>query len=72
MPVGQRFNIKINMSNTDFNLENVIPVTEANLRDEQKQAMAKAMEDYKQLCLKSFSINRSGDIVQKQDLQMPQ
>ena len=51
---------KINMLNTDFDLENVIPVTEANLRDEQEQAMAKAMEDYKQLCLKSFSINRSG------------
>ena len=47
------------MSNTDFDLENVIPVTEANLRDEQKQAMAKAMEEYKQQGLKSFSINRS-------------
>jgi len=44
---GFRFIIKINMSNTDFDLDNVIPVTEANLRDEQKQAMAKAMEDYK-------------------------
>jgi len=46
------FKIKINMANTEFNLENVIPVTEANLRDEQKQAIAKAMEDYKQQCLK--------------------
>jgi len=46
-PVGHRFIIKIKMSNIDFDLENVIPVTEANLRDEQKQAMAKAMEDYK-------------------------
>jgi len=44
--VGHRFIIEINMSNTDLDLENVIPVTEANLRDEQKQAMAKAMEDY--------------------------
>jgi len=35
------------MANTEFNLENAIPVTEANLRDEQKQAIAKAMEDYK-------------------------
>jgi len=43
-----RFKIKDNMSNTDLDLENVIPVTEANLRDEQKQAMAKAMEEYKQ------------------------
>jgi len=59
------------MSNTDFDLENVIPVTEANLRDEQKQAMAKAMEDYKQLCLKSFSINRSGEVIQKEALPKP-
>jgi len=44
-PVGPRFKIKINMLNANFDLENIIPVTEANLRDEQKQAMAKAMED---------------------------
>jgi len=54
------------MSNTNFDLENVIPVTEANLRDEQKQAMAK------QLCLKSFSINRSGEVIQKEALPTPQ
>jgi len=59
------------MSNTDFDLENIIPGTEANLRDEQKQAMAKAMEDYKQLCLKSFSINRSGEVIQKEALSAP-
>jgi len=59
------------MSNTNFDLENVIPVTEANLRDEQKQAMAKAMEEYKQLCLKSFSINWSGEVIQKEALPMP-
>jgi len=66
-----RFKIKINMSNTDFDLENVIPVTEANLRDEHKQAMAKAIEEYKQQCLKSFSINRSGDMIQKEALPAP-
>jgi len=59
------------MSNTDFDLENVIPVIEANLRDEQKQAMAKAMEEYKQQCLKSFSINRSGEVIQKEALPAP-
>ena len=51
------------MANTEFDLENVIPVTEANLRDEQKQAIAKAMEDYKQQSLKSFSINKSGEVI---------
>ena len=59
------------MSNTDFNLENVIPVTEANLRDEQKEAMAKAIEEYKQQCLKSFIINRSGEVIQKEALPAP-
>jgi len=59
------------MANTEFNLENVIPVTEANLKDEQKQAIAKAMEDYKQQCLKSFSINRSGEVIQKEALPAP-
>jgi len=59
------------MATSDFNLENVIPVTEANLRDEQKQALAKAMEDYKQQCLKSFSVNRSGEVIQKEAMLMP-
>ena len=59
------------MSNTNFDLENIIPVTEANLRDEQKQAIAKAIEDYKQQCLKSFSINKSGEVIQKEALPAP-
>jgi len=61
--VGHRFKIKINISTTEFDLENVIPVTDAGLKDEQKQAIAKAMEDYNQQCLKSFSINRSGEVI---------
>jgi len=59
------------MSTTEFDQENVIPVTEANLKDEQKQAIANAMEDYKQQCLRSFSINRSGEVIQKEALPMP-
>jgi len=66
-----RFEIKINMSTAEFDQENVIPVTEANLKDEQKQAIAKAMQDYKQQCLRSFSINRSGEVIQKEALPMP-
>ena len=70
-PVGLDSKVKINISTTEFDLENVIPVTEANLKDEQKQAIAKAMEDYKQQCLKSFSINRSGEVIQKEALPAP-
>jgi hypothetical protein len=29
------------------------------------------MEEYKQLYLKSFSLNRSGEVIQKQDLPLP-
>jgi len=29
------------------------------------------MEEYRQLCLRSFSVNRSGEVIQKQDLPMP-
>jgi len=52
------------MATADLNTEN-------DLRDKQKQAMARAMEEYKQLYLKSFSINRSGEVIQKQELPMP-
>jgi len=34
--------------------------------------MVNAMEDYKQLCLKSFSIKRSGEVIQKEALPAPQ
>jgi len=62
---------KINMATADLDTENVIAVTEVDLRDEQKQAMQRAMEEYKQLCLKSFSVNRSEEVIQKQELPMP-
>jgi len=51
------------MATADLNTKNIIAVTEADLRDEQKQAMERAMEEYKQLCLKSFSVNRSGEVI---------
>jgi len=35
------------MATADLNPENVIAVTEADLRDEQKQAMERSMEEYK-------------------------
>jgi len=68
---GTRFKTEIDMATSDFDLENVIRMTEASLTDEQKQAIAKAMEEYKQQCLKSFSINRSGEVIQKEALPVP-
>jgi hypothetical protein len=33
--------------------------------------MERAIEEYRQLCLKSFSLNKSGQVIQKQDLSLP-
>jgi len=55
----------IHLLNPDIDAENVITVLEAGLMEEQRQAMEKAMEDYRQLCLKSFSLSRSGEVIQK-------
>jgi hypothetical protein len=48
------------MFNPEIDSGNVIVILEEDLEEDQKQAMEKAIEDYKQLCLKSFSLNRSG------------
>jgi len=37
---------KINMATTELDADNVIAMTEADLSDEQKQAMERAMEEY--------------------------
>jgi hypothetical protein len=47
------------MFNPEINTKNVITISEEDLKEEQK----KAMEDYRQLCLKSFSLNRSGEVI---------
>jgi hypothetical protein len=61
----------INMFNPEIDTKNVITISKEDIKEEQKQAMEKAMEDYRQLCLKSFSLNRSGEVIQKQDLSLP-
>jgi hypothetical protein len=60
------------MFNPEIDAGNIIAVSEEDLKEEQKQAMKKAIEEYRQLCLKSFSLNKSGQVIQKQDLPLPQ
>jgi len=59
------------MLSSEVDADNVIGMTKVDLREEHKQAMVKDMEEYKQLCLKSFILNRSGEVIQKQDLPLP-
>jgi hypothetical protein len=49
----------------EVDLGNIIAVSEEDLKEDQKQAMKKAIEEYRQLCLKSFSINKSRQVIQK-------
>ena len=60
------------MLSSKLDMDDIIDVTEADLREEQKQAMEKAMEEYRQLCLISFSLNRSREVIKQQDLSLPQ
>jgi hypothetical protein len=60
------------MFNPKIDSGNIIAISEEDLKEDQKQAMEKAIEDYRQLCLKSFSLNRSREVIQKQDLSLPQ
>jgi hypothetical protein len=59
------------MLNPEIDAGNIIAVTEEDLKEDQKQAMERAIEEYRQLCLKSFSLNKSGQVIQKQDLPLP-
>ena len=61
----------INMFNSEIDAGNIIAVSEEDLKEEQRQAMEKAVEEYRQLCLKLFSLNKSGQVIQKQDLSLP-
>jgi predicted HicB family RNase H-like nuclease len=47
----------INMFNPEINTENVITISK-DLKEEQKQAMENAMEDYRQLCLKIIQLEQ--------------
>jgi hypothetical protein len=51
------------MWSSEIDVENIIAVSKANLNEELKQAMEKAMEEYKQLRLKSFNLTRSREVI---------
>ena len=48
--------------------ENQIPVPEDKLKDKQKKEFDELVEKFKRECLKSYSINRSGEVIKKFNL----
>ena len=48
--------------------ENQIHVLEDKLKEEQKKEYEELVEKFKRECLKSYSVNRSGEVIKKFDL----
>ena len=57
--------------NTEVSENNIIEVTEADLKDDKKEELAKHLEDYKRMYLQSFSRTRSGEAIKKGPLPVP-
>ena len=48
--------------------ENQIPVPEDKLKEEQKKEYEELVGKFKRECLKSYSVNRSGEVIKKFNL----
>ena len=48
--------------------ENQIPIPEDKLKEEQKKEYEELVEKFKRGCLKSYNINRSGEVIKKFNL----
>ena len=48
--------------------ENHIPVPEDKLKEEQKKEYEELVQKFKRECLKSYNINRSGEVIKKFNL----
>ena len=53
---------------SEVNEENQIPVLEDKLKEEQKKEYEELVERFKRECLKSYSVNRSGEVNKKFNL----
>ena len=48
--------------------DNQIPVPEDKLKEEQRKEYEELVEKFKRECLKSYSVNRSGEVIKKFNL----
>ena len=64
----ESFNMVDITDRSAFNEENQIPVPEDKLKEEQKKEYEELVERFKCECLKSYSVNRFGEVIKKFDL----
>ena len=53
---------------SEVNEENYVPVPEEKLKEDQRQEFLELVEKFKRECLKSYSVNRSGELIKKFNL----
>ena len=69
MPGGtESFNMVDITDNSAVSEENQIPVPEDKLKEEQKKEYEELVEKFKRECLKSYIVNRSGEVIKKFNL----
>ena len=68
-PVGhESFNMEELTDKSAVSEENQIPVPEDKLKEEQKKEYEELVEKFKHECLKSYIVNRSGEVIKKFNL----
>ena len=69
MPGGtESFNMVEITDKSAVSEENQIPVPEDKLKEEQKKEYEELVEKFKRECLKSYNVNRSGEVIKKFNL----
>ena len=67
--VGHKsFNIVKLTDKSAVSEENQIPIPEDKLKEEQKKEYEELVEKFKRECLKSYNVNRSGEVIKKFNL----
>ena len=64
----ERFNMMELTDKSTVSEENQIHVPEDKLKEEQKKEFEELIEKFKRECLKSYIINRSGEVIKKFNL----
>ena len=64
----ESFNLVDIIDKSAVSEENQIPIPEDKLKEEQKKEYEELVEKFKRECLKSYNINRSGEVIKKFNL----
>ena len=68
---GGTSNFNMTKDGASINEDNYISVDEEKLKEDQKNELLEVVEKFKRECLKSYSVNRSGEVVKKFDFPVP-